>query len=114
MTAPTNEHTNISTHIPETDDEVLSVYKRVTSFDDTIDKALGKFSKQNKKISTFGRPHRNYSFIRVPSFDNVLLPVFKSGFLSHHESLSLGTVHPLYQHLYIYLLIVLSTSLIVR
>ena len=62
--------------------EALRIYHSVTLFDQIIDKALGKFSKGQKRMSKFGRPNWKFSFIREPSFDNILLPLFKSGFCS--------------------------------
>ena len=63
------------------EEEALQIYKRITSFDATVDKALGKFNKHNKIMSIFGKPSTNYSFIREPNFDNILQPLLKSGFI---------------------------------
>ena len=64
------------------DDKALRIHKQVTSFDQIVDKALGRFSKNAKKLSPFGKPNKNYSFIRAPNFDNILLPLFKSDLFS--------------------------------
>ena len=93
--------TRVPSIVNTVDVEAQKIYNRVTSFDSTIDKALGTYNKTQKKMSNFGRPNKKFSFIRTPSFDNVLLPVLKSGYLSLEESQTLGSVHQLYAHLYI-------------
>ena len=42
------------------------LYNKVKSFDNTIDKSLGTFSKKFKEKSIFGKPNKHYSFLRVP------------------------------------------------
>ena len=81
--------------LSQLDEKALQIYKRITSFDAIVDKALGKFNKRNKQISTFRKPNKNYSFIREPSFDNILLFLYKSGFLSIQDLYKLNNVHPL-------------------
>ena len=81
-------------------DEAVQIYQKITSFDTTVDKALGKLSKNAKEMSKFGKPNKNYSFIREPSFDNILLLLYKSGFLFIHDLHNLRSVHRLYDHLY--------------
>ena len=60
----------------------INIYDKVTSFDNTIDEALGTLSKKYKAKSAFGKPNKQYSFLRVtvPCFDNVLLFIYKSGY----------------------------------
>ena len=84
------------------EEEALRIYKRVTSFDSTVDKALGKLStsKRTRKLSKFGKLNKNYSFIREPTFDNLLLSLHKSGIFSIHDLQTLRSVHPLYDQLY--------------
>ena len=51
----------------------LDIYNQVKSFDSMVDKALGTFNKKKKQKSSFGKPNKHYSFLRVPNFENILL-----------------------------------------
>ena len=55
------------------DAEALKIYNKIKVFDSTIDESLGTLNKKIKKISTFGKPNKQFSFLREPSFDNILL-----------------------------------------
>ena len=99
----TNIHQSCSLNNPKNpnpnDDKALQIYKQITSFDQIVDKALGRFSKNVKKLSPFGKLNKNYSFIQEPNFDNILLPLCMSGFLSIHDLQNFCSIHPLYNHL---------------
>ena len=82
-------------------DKAINIYNKVKSFDNTIDEALGTFSKKIKEKSVFGKTNKHYSFLRVPSFDNILLFIYKSGYCSYEDTEILLSVHPLYYHLYV-------------
>ena len=55
------------------DTEVLNIYNRVTSFDVTIDKALGKYNKYQQNKYKFGKPHKN-----IVSSGNQTLTMYSS------------------------------------
>ena len=81
--------------------ETINIYNKVKLFDNTIDKALGTFSKKIKEKSVLGKLNKHYSFLRVPSFDNILLFIYKLGYCSYEDTEILLSVHPLYYHLYV-------------
>ena len=99
LTSP-NIQNNQTTTSHSVDEEALYIYKYITLFDRIVDKALGKFSKKNKKLSTFRKPGKNYFFVREPNFNNILLPLFKSGFSSMQDLHNLRNMYPLYDYLY--------------
>ena len=82
--------------------KAINMYNDITSFDDTINKALGRLNKKNSKnFSKFGKPNKNYSFLREPTFDNIFLFLLKSEFCPMDDVQSLHSLHPLYDHMYI-------------
>ena len=94
---------HINTHMQNPDLDMLTAtatYNQVKPFDSMIDKALDKLNKKSKQKSQFGKPNKNYSFIREPTFNNVLLLLYKSGYFSHNDITILSFVHPMYNHLY--------------
>ena len=85
----------------EVDKLSLEMYKKVTSFDDTVHNALGTYKKSFQKLSPFGKPSSSHSFVREKNFDNILLLLFKSGYCTYADTCNLCAVHPLYGHLYV-------------
>jgi hypothetical protein len=99
----TNLNTNTNTNTNTTNSNATSLFEQW----DPISGTLNGESQTSKQYPTkaqlmkngFGRPSLNHSFVREKHFEDILIHIFKSGYLDNPTEQNLRDCHPLYDHL---------------
>ena len=77
------------------------MFDRVQQYDKFIEDKIGKDKiKSYRNISKFGKPNKNLTFTVEKSFEHILCPLFKSGYLDLNSVRMIAKIHALFEHFY--------------